>query len=159
MSQIGWFSCPNQVFMIHFVYASSNPDLLRCGISLSFQLFPNVPDQVFEKIPAFPAAPARAGRVHDRLRGIRAAADGILDHAVGDVPAMTCFFPAIHRFVPPEKPDAGCYAMIPFAFFSFKQGRYSWFSPSAARKGNHLIILNMPGPSQSQGRFSNPNLS
>ena len=52
---------------------------------LFFHLFPNIPDQVLEKNPAFPAALACAGRVHDRLQGVRAAADGVLDHAVGFV--------------------------------------------------------------------------
>ena len=86
-----------------FFIFSTHCDLSHCDIFSLIQFLPNFPDQIFKIIPALPATPARAGCVHDRLRGVRAATNGILHHAVCDVSAMTCFFPAIHNVIPPEK--------------------------------------------------------
>ena len=88
-----------------FFIFSTHCDLSHCDIFSLIQFLPNVPDQIFQIIPALPATPARAGCVHDHLQGVRSFPNGILDHAVCDVSAMTCFFPAIHQIVPPEKTD------------------------------------------------------
>lgn len=92
------FSDKNSFFIF-----SIHCDLSHCDIFSLIQFLPNVPDQIFKKNPAFPAALACAGCVHDRLQGVCTVSYGILDHAVCDISAMSCFFPAIHNVVPPEK--------------------------------------------------------
>ena len=78
------------------------------------QLFLHVPDQVLEKIFAFSTAFACTGRIHNLLQSVRSVPNGILDHTICDIAAMTRFFTAIQNTAPPQNIDLCVYHIMPW---------------------------------------------
>lgn len=75
---------------------------MLAGLVISLR-FLHVSDKILEKIFTFSTAFARTGYIHNLLYSIRSVPNGILDHAICDIFALTRLFPAIQSIFPPSK--------------------------------------------------------